>query len=94
MERRSRQGLTVPLRTVANVLTLFGSTTSESSPVPSSTTVELVELVESGTSGTSSISDPPQVALVGAAETKMAKKVKKKRVARVKVETERDIVTN
>lgn len=77
------------------MLTPLGSTT-ESSPVPSSTTVELGVLVESGTSwpGVLSVSSPPQVALVGAAEAKMAKKVRKKRMARVEVETERDIVTN
>lgn len=101
MERRSLKCLTVPLRVTANVLTLSRSTTSESS----STTVRLVELSTLGTSsitiGTSSgsvgllsTSSPPQVVLVGAAEVKMVKQVRKRSTERVKVERVRDIVTD
>jgi len=99
MGRRSLKCLTVPLYValVANVLTPARLTTPYSS---SSTTVVLVELVElstvggtSGTGGTSStLSGSSQVTLVGAAEVKMAKKVKKRRMATVRVEAERDIV--
>jgi hypothetical protein len=47
----------------------------------------------SGTDGTSSTpSGSLQVTLVGAAEVKMAKKVKKRRTATVRLETGRDIV--
>lgn len=101
MERQSRKRLTVPLyaaAVVANVLTSRVGT-SGSSLVPSSTIVELGGLVglstvggSSGTAGTSS--GLSQGALVGAAEVKMAKNVKKRRTARVRVETERDIVTD
>ena len=106
--RRSLKCLTVPLYValVANVLTLSRLTTPYSSLLPSSTTVVLVVSVElstlgraEGTGGTSSTvsgllltSGSSQVILVGAAEAKMAKKVKKRRTATVKVEAERDIV--
>jgi len=101
--RRSLKCLTVPLYValVANVLTLSRLTTPYSSLLPSSTTVVLVVLVElstlGGTSGTGVTpsgltSGSSQVTFVGAAEVKMAKKVKKRRMATVKVEAERDIV--